>query len=157
MTRRRRASSLGILLGAGGGLVLAACSGATASLERQVAAWAQSTSFSADLSRLRGDLTHVDALQNQAGAAMRTECDVLVTDTLDANQQLPTPDQQLTTLLEDGYSAAGNAGHECFTAAAGDVALLARSASERAAARTDFVKAEARYDAIVSTVPGTSP
>ncbi len=47
----------------------------------------------------------------------RTDCDVLVTDALVANQNLPSPDPTLTDLLGTAYSVAGDAGHRCLTTA----------------------------------------
>lgn len=154
MRARRRTRWLAAVAGTGGGLLLSACSSSGATLPQQVGTWARTTGFSGVLSTLREDLAHVDEIGDHDGASLRTACDVLVTDTLDANQQLPSPDGQLTTLLAGAYAAAANAGHDCFSGAGGDTALLARSASERAHARTGLIEAEARYDAVVSTVPG---
>jgi hypothetical protein len=121
---------------------------------QQVTAWAKSTGFGASLARLRGDLAHVSS--SAPGPSLRTACDVLVTDTLGANQQLPTPDGALTGALADAYAKAGAAGRDCFRGAAGDQALLGRAAAERAEALAALVRAEARFDALTSPLPGSS-
>jgi hypothetical protein len=131
------------------GLVLAACgpqfSGST--LSEQVTSWATTTGFSASVSTVQGDIRRIDVLP-EPSASLKTDCDVLVTDTLVANQNLPTPDQSLTDLLATAYSVAGSAGHDCFS---GGARLLARSATERMTARRDLIKSLARFDAVTTT------
>ena len=130
------------------GLVLAACgsqySGST--LSEQVTSWASTTGFSAAVSTVQGDIRRIDALPEPSGA-LKTDCDVLVTDTLSANENLPTPDQTLTNLLSTAYAVAGSAGHDCFS---GGARLLARSATARVTARRDLIKSLARYDAVTT-------
>lgn len=141
------------------GLVLVGCAGpyGNGSPAQQVTNWARSTSFVSTLARLRSDLAHVPSSASPSSsvssAALRTACDVLVTDSLAANEQLPTPDDALTAALADAYAKAGAAGHDCFRGAAGDPALLARAGAERSAASTGLVRAEARYDALTSRLP----
>lgn len=141
------------------GLALLGCGGpyGNGSPAQQVTEWARSTAFLSTLSRVRADLAHVPSSATSAPsapAALRTACDVLVTDSLAANEQLPTPDDALTAALSDAYAKAGAAGHDCFRGAAGDEALLARAAAERAAALAGLVRGEARYDALTSSLPG---
>jgi hypothetical protein len=141
------------------GLVLASCGspypGAT--LGQQVQSWARSTGWSGSLSALRGDASRivlVEARHDPAG--VRTDCDVLVNDALDANQNLPTPDDTLTHILSAAYSAAAAAGRQCVTGTGGDGGLSARSHAELAAAASGYVKAEARVDDVGATVAGSS-
>ena len=141
-----------VLLAAG--CALAGC-GAGGSPAQQLARWADGSGFVQTLARLRGDLARVGA--PAAPGAVRTTCDVLVTDSLTANEQLPTPDDRLTALLSSAYTAAAGAGHDCFAGAGGDAALLARAASQRDVARRDLVEAEARYDAVSSPLPRSAP
>jgi hypothetical protein len=139
------------------GVGLSAC-GTTSpgtTLSQQVTAWAASTGFSASVTTVRGDVSRVAALRaDPPPGVLKTDCDVLVTDSLMANQNLPTPDPLLTDLLSAAYSAAGSAGHDCFDGAGGNSGLLARSTTERAKAATDLIKAEARYDAVTTGTAG---
>ena len=133
----------------GAGLALAGCA-AGGTPAQQVRAWVTSTGWDATLRQLQGDLAMVAAL-GPAGAApaRRTICDVLVTDALSANEQLPTPDGRFTRLLSEAYGAAATAGHHCFD---GGAALAGAPAEARAAART-LLEADARYDELVSSLP----
>ncbi len=156
-----------VLIVLAGGLALLGCGspygGGTPA--QQVTSWSASTGFLSTLARLRADLARMADLssttpptpastgQRARGGVLRTVCDVLVTDSLAANEQLPAPDASLTSALSDAYDHAGAAGHDCFHGAAGDRALLARAGRERVAALAGLVRAEARYDALTSTLP----
>lgn len=133
----------------------AACGNGSASVAQQLTSWAQSTDFSSTLSAVRGDLA-AEAQYAAAGAPAthaRTVCDVLVTDTLHANEQLPTPDSTLTGLLGRAYDAAASAGHDCYDAAGADSPKLAAAATLRTTALGLLIRAEARYDQLTSTLP----
>lgn len=134
------------LSGLAAGLTLAACTSSPADTAHQVQAWATSTGFSAALRQLRGDLSRLSGLAAEGGGTRRTVCDVLVTDALNDNQQLPAPDTTLTSLLSAAYSEAAGAGRDCFTTATG----LSAAQAEGAAAGRQLTRAEARYDALTS-------
>lgn len=148
MTSRRRALARAVSVTVPGlGLLLGACgntfSGST--LSEQVTNWASTAGLSASVTTLQGDIRRIDADTGPAASALKTDCDVLVTDALSANENLPTPDQTLTNLLASAYSVAGDAGHDCFTGSD-----LARSATERVTARRDLIKALARFDTVTT-------
>lgn len=138
------------------GSALSGCGGAAASLGQQVSTWGRDSGFMAALATIRSDLARLAVASPTSSALVRTECDVLVTDSLAAHQQLPTPDAMLTSLLGNAYASAGSSGSDCFSAASGHLGVLERSATERAQAVTWLIKAEARFDALIATVP-TSP
>lgn len=118
---------------------------------QQVSGWSSQTNFPAEARTVQQDMQRVATVVAQRTASLiRTDCDVLVTDALIANQNLPTPDTDLTDLLASTYASAATAGRDCLQGAGGDVRLLARSASERAMSATGMVKAMARYDALVT-------
>ncbi|MHB8440034.1 MAG: hypothetical protein ACYDD4_12875 [Acidimicrobiales bacterium] len=153
--RTRLSLVRGVASAAVAGALGASCGGPGAPLAGQVSSWALSTGFSAGIAQIRGDLEHSAQLASDTGAALRTVCDVLVTDTLNANQQLPTPDATLTRLLSQAYGEAGTAGHACYAGASGDTAQLARAAQERTAALRSLVQAQARYDSLTSSLPAS--
>jgi hypothetical protein len=137
-----------------GGLALVAACGTTFSgstLAEQVTNWAKSTMFSSELSTVQGDIRRIDAVEATSHTApLKADCDVLVQDSLIANQNLPSPDLTLTDLLSTAYSVAGEAGHDCLSGAGGATQLLGRSARERDTARHDLIKALARFDAVTT-------
>ena len=137
----------------GAGLALAGCGGTSGTPAQQVRAWVATTGWPASLRQLEGDLAKVTAIgPATSGPARRTICDVLVTDALSANQQLPTPDSRFTSLLSSAYTGAVTAGHHCFDGGAG---LAGSPAEARSAART-LLEADARYDELTSSLP-TAP
>ncbi len=130
------------------GLVLAACgstfSGTT--LAQQVTSWATTSGFSASVGTLQGDIRRIDAGAETTRPSLSTDCDVLVTDTLSANQNLPTPDQTLTNLLSAAYSVAGTAGHDCFSGRVTAPPTSPGRPPSGQTARRDLIKALARFD-----------
>jgi hypothetical protein len=142
-------------------LVLAGCGTqyAGSTVAQQVESWATTSpdpTFASAVSTLKGDLRHVAEAQTSSDAALlRTDCDVLVTDALSANQNLPTPDSQLTDVLSSAYASAVSAGQDCFCAAGGrpcrrgptsSGSLLKRAAQENSRAERGFIEAQARVD-----------
>jgi len=134
------------------GLVAAACSSSDKTVGQQARAWAASTGWAATVRQLQGDLHRLSGLGEDTAGVRRTVCDVLVTDALSANQQLPTPDRALTGFLSDAYTAAADAGRDCFKGSVPVETATARAAS----AAADLVRAQARYDSLTSTLPGAS-
>jgi hypothetical protein len=129
------------------------------SVAQQVESWATTSpdpKFASAISTLQGDLERALGFQGSADeGVLRTDCDVLVTDALSANQNLPTPDSTLTAQLSGAYSSAVGAGQDCFCAAGGHPcsrgrlsrsALLARFAKEASHAQHGFIEAQARVD-----------
>jgi hypothetical protein len=128
-------------------VVLCACGSGPSSPSQQVRSWGSATGFTTTLRQLRGDLQRVASLSGAAAGQRRTVCDVLVTDALAANEQLPAPDRALTALLAEAYSTAGSSGHACFSGAS----EAAADVDARSALRL-LVQAEARYDAVTSSL-----
>lgn len=128
-----------------------ACGTSATPLSQQVRAWARNTGWTTTAQQLQGDLRRLAGLSQASGGARRTVCDVLVTDALSANQQLPTPDPTFTALLSAAYSSAADAGRRCY---GGPVPVGAGAPGAAAAAA--LVRAQARYDALTSTLPGAS-
>ena len=87
---------------------------------------------------------------------MRTACDVLVTDSLADNEQLPTPDSHLTLDLSRAYGSAADAGRACFEGS-GAGTQEPSADTERVRAVSELVVAEARYDSVISNLPGGTP
>jgi len=149
--------------------LLAGCGSqyAGSTVGQQVESWATSSpdpKFSSALSTLRADIARTDGAEaSNDEAALRTDCDVLVTDALSANQNLPTPDSDLSNILSRAYTAAADAGKDCLcaaggggcsTAAQGQSSLYSLSVREGMTADRGFIAAEARVDFLTSLSGG---
>jgi hypothetical protein len=138
---------------------------AGANVAQQVQSWVKNSpdpKFAAAVSTLRGDMRRVTEAGGSNGA-LRTDCDVLVVDALSANQNLPTPDSQLTEVLSQAYNSAANAGRDCLCAGGGHICpsgvhgranLLRLSAVEQSTAERGLIKAEARVDLLAVEAGG---
>ena len=136
-----------------------------ANVAQQVQSWVRNSpdpQFATAVSTLRGDMRRV-AEAGGSDAALRTDCDVLVVDALSANQNLPTPDPQLTEVLSQAYTSAANAGRDCLCAGGGHTCpsgahgradLLRLSAVEQSTAERGLIKAEARVDLLAVEAGG---
>ncbi len=140
------------LSGLAAGLALTACSSGPTSLSAQVQSWSSSTGFLSGLQQLRSDLRGLSTLPADNAGERRTVCDVLVTDALNDNEQLPSPDSTLTSLLSRAYTKAATAGRDCYRSAAS----LPATQADAQEATSLLVAAEARYDGITSELPGSS-
>ncbi|HMK63906.1 MAG TPA: hypothetical protein VK386_09825 [Acidimicrobiales bacterium] len=132
----------------GAGALVAGCSSNNETLSQQVRNWASTTGWTSALATLTGDLGRVSSVASDSPGVRHTVCDVLVTDALNDNQQLPTPDRSLTQLLSRAYTAAANAGRDCY---AGGTRLASAPPEQRQAQRL-LVQAQARYDTVVSSL-----
>ena len=98
---------------------------------------------------------------HQDTGVIHTVCAVLLDDTEAANDNLPTPDQQLTVLLSNAYNEEGSVANNCYDAGTANPALQAKSARQRATARAGIERALARVVALtghaVSTTTRPSP
>ncbi|MGH9028996.1 MAG: hypothetical protein ACRDV4_05215 [Acidimicrobiales bacterium] len=135
---------------------------------QQVQSWATTSpdpKFSSAVATLREDLGHTSQAESMRDSGLvRTVCDVLVTDALSANQNLPTPDARPTGELSGAYAAAVSAGQDCYCAAGGHpcprgtsskAALLQKASRASSAAMRGFVEAQARVDMFLLEARGT--
>jgi hypothetical protein len=122
---------------------------AGATVGAQVQSWIRATGFAAALGTLRADARRITTVETRRDTkALHTDCDVLVDDALNANQQLPAPDSELTGLLSDAYAAAAQAGRRCATVAADDTTALAGVHTQLGRAAAGYIKAQARIDVV---------
>jgi hypothetical protein len=131
------------------GVLAAGGCGGGGSLAAQLRSWAASTNWPGTVAQLEGDLGRLGAVGAEPAGERRTVCDVLVTDALDANEQLPAPDDLLTAELSAAYGAAATAGRACYRGGA----ALAAVPGERRVATMDLVRAQARYDQLTTSLP----
>jgi hypothetical protein len=102
-----------------------------------------STGLDADIAQIRTDAANVAKIEKIPGSpgAIRTNCAVLDLDTENANQNLPSPDQGLTTDLTNAYVAEIQAAQDCYHGAGKSATLLARGRIAQLAANADLTTA----------------
>ncbi len=100
-------------------LALSACAGAGSSgtPPQQLHTWVAGTGLRASTTGILADMTHVNvALNSKQTNAVQTTCSVMANDADAANSNLPSPNQQVSTLLSNAYSQVGIAANDCFVA-----------------------------------------
>jgi hypothetical protein len=134
---------------AGGALGMACSTQYSGTLAQQFGEWSSMTQFPSEAKALQTDFRNFAVLgAHPAPGVLRTSCDVMVTDALNANQNLPTPDSRVTDLLSDAYNLFGESGRNCLSGADGNAVLLARAQGQRVDAAHDLIKALAAIDAL---------
>jgi hypothetical protein len=104
----------------------------------RMSAWVKGTGLGDDVGTLIADNERIPKEVSNGTGAVHAGCGALVTDAEMANDQLPSPDSQVTTWLSQAYGLEGTAGTDCYNAGATNPTLLAK-------AQRDMIKAEALY------------
>ena len=94
--------------------------------------------------------------RHNSAAAIRQVCALLSNEAQTAIGNLPAPDDQLTTALNNAYVDATAAGGDCYNGASGDHRLLARSAAERATLAGLLAVAVRRVESVTGHTPTTN-
>lgn len=156
---RRRATVVGAVGVALGGLVLAACSsGPAATPAQQVSSWVSSAGAGAQIRTLQVDVKNVDLAirDHNSPGAIQTTCLLLSTDAEMGIGQLPTPDQTLTDDLNTAYTTEFNAGEDCYHGAKGNASLMAKAARERVQGDAQLLTAYGRMTTVIGSAPPTT-
>lgn len=133
--------------------------GSSASTPAQrLTAWASSTDLGQAIGTLEGDGSHVvAAVAEHKAAAVRTVCAAMANDAQTANDNLPSPDATVTTLLARAYGLEYDAAEACYRAGTADAALLGASARDRSRAAALFGAVQRRLRSVTgTTVPTTT-
>jgi hypothetical protein len=147
----RGAAAAGLI---GSALLLAACGTPTNTTSQRVSAWVSSTALVAEINQVKTDAANVAKVEGLGNpGAIRTNCAVLDLDTETANQNLPSPDQQLTQELSDAYTAEIQAAQDCYHGAGKSEELIARGQIAQLAANADI----ADSFSLVTQLTGRSP
>jgi outer membrane murein-binding lipoprotein Lpp len=91
--------------------------------------------------------------RHNSPSAIREVCDLLSNEAQTSIGNLPAPDDQLTTQLNNAYMEATAAGDDCYNGASGNTRLMARSAAER----TKLASLLATAVQMVESVTGQTP
>jgi len=160
--RRRlaRAPVLVVAVLIAGSCALAGCAGQeqSGSPSARVSTWVSGAAGGAAIGTLEADSANIDQAlaHHDAPAAIKTVCALLTNDAETAIGNLPTPDTQLTNDLNNAYEKGAAAGDDCYNGAAGNAALLKRSAEERVALRPLLTTAVDRIQSVTGRTPSTS-
>jgi hypothetical protein len=104
--------------------------------------WVKGTGLGDDIGTLVADNERVPKEVPNGTGAVHAGCGALVTDAEMANDELPSPDSQVTQWLSQAYGFEGTAGTECYNAGATNPTLLAK-------AQRDMIRAEALYTQVL--------
>jgi hypothetical protein len=141
-------------------LLLTACAGAEQSgtPAHRVSTWVSGAGAGPSIGAIESDNATIDRAlaKHRAAGVIRTACALLSNDATAGNSNLPTPDNQLTTALENAYQVEYSAGNNCYSGAAGNASLLRRSADERRQGAADLAQAVQRITAVTGQVPSTT-
>jgi hypothetical protein len=139
MTRRFVAVSLVLLVGSA--VTLTSCAGADqqGTVAQKMSAWVTGTAFGAAIGTLTADNARVPKDVPNGTGAVHAACSTLLNDAQMAYAELPSPDPEVTQLLNDAYILEQTAANDCYDAGTSNPKLLARSQREG-------IKAEALYD-----------
>ena len=158
--RPRRRHAVAAVVLAGLALTTTACAGSDqiGSPSHRVEVWMTGSGSGSAIGAIEAAFVSVDQAlaQHQPAGVVRTVCAVLAQAAEAANSDLPTPDQTLTSTLSDASTNALSAGTDCYDGGAGDAALLARSAAERAKSAELLSAAISRIEQITGKVPSTT-
>ena len=161
MRRRSRTASTVLVLALmlGSALLLTSCAGADqqGSPAHRMSTWVGGTSFGATIGTLTADNARVPLDVANGTGAVHAACSTLLNDAQMAYAELPTPDPDVTTLLNNAYALEQNAANDCYNAGTGDAKLLARSEREGIRAQALFDEALQRIREIDGrSVPTTT-
>ncbi len=109
------------------GVLLAGCG--SIKLSTAMVTWARTNAFVSSTKTLGLDAAHAaTALKSRSSGVndLHTVCGVLLLEVQMAHTDLPTPDDQATSLLDHAYSDLGAAANECYEAG-GNVIRRARA------------------------------
>ncbi len=130
-----------------GTVTLTSCAGADqeGTGSHRMSVWVRGTGFGEDIGTLIADNARVPKDVLNGIGAVHAACSTLLNDTEMANNELPSPDPEVTDLLTQAYGLEGDAANECYDAGISDKKLLVQS--ER-----DGIKAEALYNQVLQRI-----
>jgi outer membrane murein-binding lipoprotein Lpp len=118
---------------------LAGCSSKPDSTADRISSWASSTGLTSGIDQIKTDAAGVAKVEKIGSpGAIRANCAVLDLDTETANQNLPSPDTQLTQDLSDAYTAEIQAAQDCYHGAGKSSELINRGRIAQTAAYSDI-------------------
>jgi hypothetical protein len=154
MNSRIAAAALVLLLGLGA----ASCAGAdqVGSPAHRMSVWVGGTGFGEDIGTLVADNARIPKDVPNGTGAVHAACATLVDDAEMANDELPTPDSQVSYLLTSAYVLEVTAGNDCYSAGSTNKKQLATAERDTAKADGLYTRVLARIRSIDGAVVSTT-
>jgi hypothetical protein len=129
---------------------LASCAGEDqrGSAAHRMLEWVNGTTFGEDIGTLIADNERIPKEVPNGTGAVHAGCGALVDDAESANDELPTPDTQVSDWLSTAYGLEGTAGNQCYSAGATNPTLLAKAERNMIRAEALYTEALVRINAI---------
>ena len=123
----KRLLSVALLLLVGVGAASCAGEDQIGSAAHRMSVWVKGTGFGDDIGTLMADNARVPKDVKNGTGAVHAACGTMEDDADMANDELPTPDGEVTNWLSTAYGLEGTAATECYNAGVTDPKLLARA------------------------------
>jgi hypothetical protein len=144
--------ALVVLLGVGA----ASCAGEDqeGSPSHRLSVWVKGTSLGEDIGTLKADNARL--FKEKGQGAFHAACGTMEDDADQANDELPSPDVQVTVWLSTAYGLEGTAATECYSSGGSNLPLLAKAERNTAKANALYSRALIRIASIDGRVPTTT-
>ncbi len=122
----------------------------------RMSVWVRGTTLGADIGTLNADNQRIALDVPNGTGAVHAACGTLEDDAEMANDELPSPDPEVTDWLATAYGLEGTAGTECYRAGATNPKLLAEAMRDAAKAHALYQRALIRIQSIDGGVVSTT-
>jgi hypothetical protein len=152
VTGRILAAALVVVLG----VAAASCAGEDqiGSPAHRMSVWVSGTGLGEDIGTLVADNARVPKETSSGG--MHAACGTMEQDADTANDELPTPDPQVTDWLSTAYGLEGTAATECYDAGSTDTKLLVKAEASTKQADLLYERVLIRIQSIDGILPSTT-
>jgi len=120
----------------------------------RLSVWVRQTGFGEDIGTLVADNARI--YKETTTAAMHAACGTMEIDADTANDELPTPDAQVSDWLSDAYGLEGTAATDCYNAGVANKKLLAVAERDTKKADALYSRALIRIQSIDGHLPTTT-
>jgi hypothetical protein len=152
----KRLLSVALLLLVGVGAASCAGEDQIGSAAHRMSVWVEGTGFGDDIGTLIADNARVPKDVKNGTGAVHAACGTMEDDADMANDELPTPDGEVTNWLSTAYGLEGTAATECYNAGSTNKKLLAESARNAKKAEGLYSRALIRIQSIDGRIPTTT-
>jgi hypothetical protein len=144
---RRRLLVPSVIVMVGSALLLTSCAGADqqGSPAHRMAVWVSGTGFGESVGTLVADNARVPKVVPNGTGAVHAACSTLLNDAQMAYAELPSPDPDVTRLLNNAYALEQDAANDCYDAGSTDTKLLTKSEREG-------IEADALYSEVLQRI-----
>ena len=135
-----------VLLGATS-VALSSCAGEDqmGSAAHRMSVWVGGTNLGPDIGTLIADNARIPEVVRNGAGALHAACSTMLNDAEAANSELPSPDPEVTDLLNRAYGLEGTAANDCYDSGGTNTKLLTES-------RHDTIKAEALFNRVLQRI-----